>query len=378
VDGGTPVVAPGSSVTASLIGEGIHTVAYYARDAAGNVNDGSDSNGKENAQPSAAVVRIDRTPPSVAFANSQDGREPETIRVKLADPLSGPSRSQGWIAVRRVGSGDRFEELPSQPSGDRLLAHWDSDAYPPGDYEFRAVGYDAAGNSASTTRRANGTKMILPNPLKGSTALVAHFVPPRNGRPLAYGGGTLFAGRLTSARGRPLASMPVRVVERFAQGAGMANRVSSATTQADGSFAVRLFPGPSREVSAVFDGTRTLTRATTRPRPLGVRTGIRMTASASSAEVGGRPLVFHGTVAAEPGALPPGGKSVQLQFRLPGVTWTEFRTIETDAHGRFRYAYRFSDDDSRGVRFEFRAYAPAQDAWPYEPWGSRPVAVRGR
>ena len=45
--------------------------------------------------------------------------------------------------------------------------------------------------------------------------------------------------------------------------------------------------------------------------------------------------------------------------------------------GRFRYAYRFSDDDSRGVRFLFRAYVPSQDDWPYEPGGSLPVAVRG-
>jgi hypothetical protein len=68
---------------------------------------------------------------------------------------------------------------------------------------------------------------------------------------------------------------------------------------------------------------------------------------------------------------------VQLQFRLPGLPWSEFRTIQTDRRGRFRYAYRFSDDDSRGARFQFRAYAPAQENWPYEPSGSRPVLVRG-
>ena len=51
--------------------------------------------------------------------------------------------------------------------------------------------------------------------------------------------------------------------------------------------------------------------------------------------------------------------------------------MQTDARGRFRYAYRFSDDDSRGVRFQFRAYAPAQSDWPYEPGSSRPVAVLG-
>jgi hypothetical protein len=51
--------------------------------------------------------------------------------------------------------------------------------------------------------------------------------------------------------------------------------------------------------------------------------------------------------------------------------------VRADSSGRFRYAYRFSDDDSRGVRFLFCGYVPAQGDWPYEPGGSRPVAVRG-
>jgi hypothetical protein len=93
--------------------------------------------------------------------------------------------------------------------------------------------------------------------------------------------------------------------------------------------------------------------------------------------VGGPPLVFRGRVACPDGAISAEGESVQLQFRLPGLPWAEFRTIRTDRRGRFRYAYRFSDDDSRGARFQFRAYAPAQSDWPCEPAGSLPVAVRG-
>jgi len=52
--------------------------------------------------------------------------------------------------------------------------------------------------------------------------------------------------------------------------------------------------------------------------------------------------------------------------------------VEADARGRFRYAYRFSDDDSRGVRFQFRAYVNGREGWPYEPAYSRPIAVLGR
>jgi hypothetical protein len=52
--------------------------------------------------------------------------------------------------------------------------------------------------------------------------------------------------------------------------------------------------------------------------------------------------------------------------------------VESDRRGRFRYAYRFSDDDSRGVRFQFRAYVKGREGWPYEPGASRPVMVTGR
>jgi hypothetical protein len=102
-----------------------------------------------------------------------------------------------------------------------------------------------------------------------------------------------------------------------------------------------------------------------------------MRASAASARVGGRPLIFSGIVE-DPAAIPASGKSVELQFRLPGLPWSEFRTVRTDVAGRFRYPYRFSDDDSRGARFQFRAFVPAEGGWPYEPAASPPIVVWGR
>jgi hypothetical protein len=197
-------------------------------------------------------------------------------------------------------------------------------------------------------------------------------------RLVPYGRGTLFSGRLTAGRQAPLGQMPVQIVERFGAGLDPAERVSTLTTSPDGAFSIRLAPGPSREVSVAFAGTPTLARSAARPVRLGVRSGVRLRVSSTVATVGGRPLVFRGRVLGGLGAIPPGGRSVQLQFRLPGLPWSEFRTVQTDRHGRFGYAYRFSDDDSRGARFQFRAYVPAQSGWPYEPGGSGPVAVRGR
>jgi hypothetical protein len=378
VDGGTPTIAPGAAARATLIEEGVHRVAYYARDAAGNADDGAVVNGIANRPPRATVVRIDRTPPAIAFANSQDPRDPELLRASIGDALSAPDPSRGWIGVRAAGSGERFAPLPALPAGKgELRARWDSDSYPAGRYEFRATGFDAAGNSATTSRRANGAPMVLSNPLKASTLLVGSFADGRLRRTVPNGRGVVFRGRLTTGIRSPLASMPVRVVEHFAAGAHPATRVSTVTTGANGAYALRLMPGPSREVRATFAGNHGLGRSSSATLNLAVRGAVRLHASSATAKVGGVPLVFRGAIS-PPEAIPPGGLPVQLQFRLEGTEWSEFRTVQTDRRGRFRYAYRFSDDDSRGARFQFRAYVPTHEDWPYEPAGSKPVLVTGR
>ncbi len=379
VDGGAPAVAQGHSVTAGVIDEGVHRIAYYARDAAGNVDDGAETNGIADRAPRTASVRIDRTPPSVAFANAEDPRDPELLRVRISDRLSGPDSSRGRISVRRAGSGDRFEALPTVP-GDagELRARWNSDASPVGDYEFQATGYDAAGNATTTNRRQNGEAMVLSNPLKATTTLRAGFRGHGLQRTVPYGRRVLLKGSLITGRNSPLGNAPVRVVERFATGAHPAVQTSTVMTAPDGTFSIRTDPGPSRTIEIGFQGNPTLARSATQTLQLDVRSRVRLRASASVAKVGGAPLVFRGQLVAAAGEIPTEGRPVELQFRLPGQPWSEFRTVQTDGHGRFRYAYRFSDDDSRGVRFQFRAVVPTQEDWPYEPGGSRPVLVQGR
>ncbi len=379
VDGSPAITGGGGSVTASVIEEGVHEVAYYARDAAGNVDDGGRSNGTANHQPQTTAVRIDRTPPSVAFTNSQDPTDPELLRVRIADSLAGANSSRGHISVRLAGSGDRFEPLaPARSaSAGELRARWDSDAYPRGNYEFRAVSYDAAGNSAATTRRRDGSSMVLSNPLKVTTELRVLFHRQGLHRTVPYGQRVLLSGRLIGGRSTPLGGKPVRIVERFLAGAQPATHVSTAITGPDGAFSIGTTAGPSRTIAISFDGSPTLGRSAGPILELGVRSRLQLRASAAVATVGGPPLVFRGRLVAPRPAIPPTGRSVQLQFRLPGLPWAEFRTVQTDGRGRFRYAYRFSDDDSRGARFQFRAYAPAQEGWPYEPGGSHPILVRG-
>lgn len=370
VDGGAPVRAAGATVSATVIVSGVHSVAHYARDAAGNVADGGLANGWLNHAAEVTEVKIDREPPSLAFAGAQNPRDPELIEAPAADDLSGLDSSRGSIAVRQASSDERFQQLPTHVVGGVLQARWDSATTPPGEYEFRAVAYDVAGNATTSSSRRNGAPMRLHNPLKLATRVIAQIERPL----VAFGQGSSFSGQLLVGRRAPLAGMPVQVIERFAPGSGREQRLTTVRSAADGSFSVRLGPGPSRQVVAVLAPTATLSAGSSRTLNLTVRSRVQLHASSPVARIGGRPLVFSGRVG---GPVPAEGKVVELQFRLPGLAWSEFRTIRSDSRGRFRYAYRFADDDSRGVRFQFRAYAPAQAGWPFEPAGSRPVQVRG-
>jgi hypothetical protein len=355
VDGDVAARSLGDEVTAWVSGNGVHSVAYFARDAAGNLAE---------VVHEAAAVRIDEGPPTVAFTAAQDPAEPERVEALVADSLSGPSRERGSIGVRMAGTGARFEQLPTRVAGERLVARWDSDSYPPGRYEFLATGFDVAGNAGTGTNRAGGGRMVLTNPLKTQVKLAAGLSQFR------------FSGTL---RGGVVAGQEIAVTETFAPGSKPSRRTSLVRTRADGRFSIRLQPGPSREVVATFAGNRTMTRASSESFRLEVPASVRLRASAATARVGGAPVIFAGKVTAtgvERSAL--AGLPVELQFRFRGGRWSEFRTVETDRRGRFRYAYRFSDDDSRGVRFQFRAHVKGREGWPYGPSASRPVVVTGR
>lgn len=400
VDGETVSLAPGPSASAVVHGEGVHLLASSARDAVGNPSSDPFPGG-----PSTAIVRIDETPPQVAFVPGQDPAEPERLEALVADSLSGPDARRGAIAVRPRGSHGPFAPLPTVVSAGRLRALWDSDSYPPGSYEFEATGYDAAGNRATSGRRAGGAPMVLSSPLKAATELLAGFGGPdaavqrcrrRRGRirchrhgaggyggrpPLRssrYGQRVTVGGRLLTGSGSPLGAERVSVIETFDAGAAQARRETAAETAADGTFLVALAAGPSRRVEVEFGGTPLLSRAHSRSLRLAVRAPVRLRASAPVARVGGAPVVFSGSVGHDGGALPSEGLLVALEFRIGTGPWSEFRTVQTGARGRFRYPYAFADDDSRGVRFQFRASIPRQPGWPFAAGASLPVTVTGR
>lgn len=400
VDSGPSAVAFGDRVETTVAGEGIHLVAYHARDAAGNVADGVD----RAPPPALAWVRIDTTPPRVRFLAARNPADPDRIEATVSDSLSGPAAGRGWIGFRPAGSDARFEALPTSSAGGVLQARWDSDSVPVGNYEFRAVGFDVAGNGATGELREDGARMVRAAPSRALTTLRFGFggrtmrwhrcrtrQPRRchdetivafDRRPATrrapHGRHVPVGGRLTAASGTPLAGSPVEIVETFGAGARLRRRTTTVLARADGSFLARLRPGPTRRVEARFGGTHTLRRAAGRRLTLVIPAAVRFRASAATAAIGGAPVSFSGRVHGRSARIPASGLSVALQFRVGGGEWMEFRTLRTDRRGRFRYRYSFSDDDSRGVRFHFRAHVPVQESWPFAPGSSRPVAVTGR
>ncbi len=379
VDDGAPATAFGDTVATSVIGEGEHRVAYYARDAAGNVDDGATSGGVSNRAPSEAWVRIDRTPPRVAFPNSQDPNDPELIRARIADPLSGADPSRGWIGVRSAGSGDAYRRLPAAPPGDgELRARWDSDAEPGGDYEFAALGYDAAGNPTLSTTRADGSPMVLGNPLKATTKLRAAF---RHGvsRTVGYGRRVRVRGRLIAGLHTPLGGAPVRVIERLDAGAHPAARESTLRTDRRRA----LLPAHASRAEP-HDRTRISGQPNAGPGErakglrLQVRGRVRLRTSSGSARDRREAARLQ-----RQGAGAGRARSRRRECRCGSSSGSVARRGRRSARSRPTGAGASATPIASATT---TAAAPAsssgpisrQENWPYAPAGSRPVLVTGK
>jgi hypothetical protein len=146
---------------------------------------------------------------------------------------------------------------------------------------------------------------------------------------------------------------------------------ATATTAADGSFALALPPGPSREVFVHYVvGDQVVARhgltlaATVRPRLAvapthGVRNHDR--------------LQFSGRL---PGPAC-SDRLVKVQARLGKQRWQVFRTDRTDESCRFAARYKLHST-SNARRYRFRALVPQASGYPYERGASRTVKVKVR
>ena len=358
IDGAPPVVTHGDRAEATVTREGVTGIRFYARDLAGNVNDGRiGADGERRALPGAAQVMIDRSSPAVTFRGRPDPSRPETVQFDLLDPVSGVV--EGEVVISPVGSSGQEIEVESRLIDGRLEAEIPSDDLPPGGYEVVGRATDRAGNRGSSAP----ARLVLPLKVPVSVSLGSG----RSGR-RALAGSVRVGGK---APGRAL---DLVVEESFSPATGWPDRESTVRSTPDGSFELDLPAGPSRSVRVLFGGTATESRAAS--RSVRILEPDRVTFSVSSRAMrNGQALRMSGQVSG-PGIGPAGaGKGVVVQYFDPSRRkWRPVEVLACGGDGRFRFAYRFTTITSP-QRILFRAQSLGDAGWPFRPTASRKIAV---
>lgn len=353
----------GDRATATIARQGVHRVRHWARDLAGNANDGGrDANGHLHAVPGESTLKIDWTAPQLEFLPT-DPEAPERIRVKMNDSLSGPA--DGGIRFRPAGSPQPPIPLESRLTGDTLEAHFPSDELADGLYEVSAYSVDRAGNSSTAAEEAPPTTM-LSVPLKPATSIAVHFVGRSRAtrRLVKHGSSEVVKGRLRDRAGTPLSGLRVELVERFRPGSKVGHRVTAHGTDSEGRFRHRLKPGPSRRIVARFPGGHLLARSESRALRLASRAAVALHLGPLVAR-NGEAVKMRGRVRGREAVFPRKGKLVAIQYLDAGrKRWRPVELVRTDRKGRFRYTYRFRTVASP-QRFRFRAVAVPEAGWPF-------------
>jgi hypothetical protein len=387
---------PDGEMTRVVSGEGAHRLRYFARDLAGNANDGTvEANGVANAHPHAATVRIDQTPPRIAFV-PRDPEDPSVVTAEVTDPLSGVAG--GTIEWRRYGTRGSWTQLDTVLEGSRLEAEVPDDVEP-GRYEFRAQASDRAGNSGYGNRRSDGSTAVEELPLKEGVRLSARIAAMSPAAPAArpgcrgkkgragrrgrggcrpgkhsrsqqspdatpYGAPIRLSGTLLTAAERPLRNRELTVVERMAQGGSPETRTRAVHTDADGNYSIELPPGASRTVTVSFEGDRRY--RPTRSDPVEVKVLAKVLGFASPRTVGEDSSIrFRGRIGVDGAALGAIGKRIELQYAKSRGNWPTIESAQTGSDGRFSFRYPLRSDYLRPTTVRFRIAVPPEAAWPY-------------
>lgn len=373
---------------------GVYAFHVWLRDEAGNADSGSAIE---------IPMRLDDVPPGVAFEAVPDSTAPElprTVSAVVSDEHSGPAN--GGIEYRRLNA-ERWIELPTklQPGGEPATASLIATVpggLEPGTYVFRADATDGAGNTASTTRRADGTEMALrktPPPVgpsrpvagQGETSRSAPRAKTRlfaklrwrhrhgSSVTVPFGAGAALSGRLLNVDGAGLAGRRLRVVSRPSHGALSGIHVETVQTGAHGGFKLALPAGPSRRITVAFPGGTGLDAARRPALALRVRGAAILSAAPHSLRTG-QSVRLWGRVRARGAPLPRRGKLVAIQYyENEARLWRPVLVTRSDHSGRFRARYRFRYVTGT-AKIRLRAVALAEERWPYAPGASRPVTVR--
>ncbi len=369
-----PYRAPGGAASFTVSSEGVSRVRYWARDLAGNANDGKPGgDGIRHQPPGESVVRIDTEPPTPTFSRVRDPADPELLRVQVEDGDSGVRSVV--ISWRPAGSAKPFAPLATREAGDHFEARMPSDDLPDGSYEIRAEATDRAGNEGLGFMTEDGAPMLLTLPLKERVKLNAGLGSrSRVAVKAGFKGRPVVAGRLTGRDGAGIPGASLTVEESFFVGSGSPARTTKVVTDGVGRFAVKLRPGTGRKVKVGFPGSRVRSRATSRTLTIRSRGKVTFRITPSKLRNGGG-VQMRGRVALRGALLPARGKLVAIQYLDPSRRkWRPVEVLRTGRKGAFKYRYRFRTIAS-AQRIKFRAVSLAESGWPYLRSTSRSRSV---
>ena len=179
-------------------------------------------------------------------------------------------------------------------------------------------------------------------------------------------------GQLLTKAGAPIAGAELQLWETPAGAGARPAELGVARTAGNGTWHFRIPAGPSRTLAVTY---RTHLTDAAPAATVTVHETVIGAVGLTAPKLArfGRPLLMHGALAG--GFIPSGGTLVGMQIFFSGH-WRTIDLVRTDAAGRFAYDYVFAGVAAGTWRF--RAFVPAQAAYPFTQSESGPIAVLAR
>lgn len=360
---GQRVESPGNQAEVTISREGETGIEFFARDLAGNVNDGlSGPSGRQHASPGQAQVRIDRTAPRVWLEGIGSQGEPELVRIRVDDALSGVA---GGRIVLIPDRGGPETPLPTEIRDGALESRIPSEELPAGRYLVTAEAEDRAGNRTASPDEDGAPVWPVQLPLKERSRISLDYLGQSTDQAslrVGQGKAVPVVGQLGGGPGSGPGEVSIH--EQFHAGTVIKSRSREVPVSTDGEFRTSLPAGPSRTIRATWAGSTLRGRAESRPLSLVVRDAVSFSLGPGRILNGSR-VFMRGRV--KGGALAPSlrNKQVAIEFLDPSrKTWRPVGLVPADTSGSFRFSYRFSTITST-QRIIFRARSLPEAGWPF-------------
>ena len=316
------------------------------------------------------------------------------VSTQLLQSGSGPCRSVGGTSD---GSNAFFEVQPCPLALSDDLS-FDTALAPDGSHLLSVQLLDASGNATTILNRqvtfANhgasvpaggaigpGSPLALRGAANGTNAsdqatLTARWAGRGTGklRTSGYGAKEEITGRLTAPGGLPISGASLNVYETPAYEGARTVPLAHTSTGPTGAWTVTL-PRHASSCALRFEyrsHVNDTIPVTTAALTLRVHAGIALKIAPRTSSVGGT-IAFSGTLHGTP--IPPGGKQLVLEASS-SRDWIEFRTITTDAKGRYHASYRFKFPGP--IVYRFRVLSPSEADFPFLAGTSNVVGVYER